>query len=180
MKSEAGVGSTFAFNAWFGIGTPAERRKVVPEALNGARVLVVDDNPSAREVLADLLAELPFAVDQVGVGRGGGRRGAPGGRASAVPDRVHGLEDARHVGRRGGARHQVRRRRGAAPAVIMVTAFGREDVRQEAEEARLDGFLVKPVSASALVDAIIQVFAPETADVRAAAARRAAATASTA
>ena len=37
-----------------------------------------------------------------------------------------------------------------APAIIMVTAFGREDVRQEAEEAGLDGFLVKPVSPSSL------------------------------
>ena len=37
----------------------------------------------------------------------------------------------------------------------MVTAFGREDVRQEAEEAGLDGFLVKPVSPSSLLDAII-------------------------
>jgi two-component system sensor histidine kinase/response regulator len=50
---------------------------------------------------------------------------------------------------------------GLAPAVIMVTAFGREDVRQEAEDAGLDGFLVKPVSASSLVDAIMRVFAPE-------------------
>lgn len=47
------------------------------------------------------------------------------------------------------------------PAIIMVTAFGRDDVRQEAEQAQLDGFLVKPVGMSALFDAIMQVFAPE-------------------
>jgi two-component system sensor histidine kinase/response regulator len=47
------------------------------------------------------------------------------------------------------------------PAIIMVTAFGRDDVRQEAEQAQLDGFLVKPVGTSALLDAIMLVFAPE-------------------
>src|SRR5262249_44928924 len=55
-----------------------------------------------------------------------------------------------------------------APAIIMVTAFGREDVRQEAEDARLDGFLVKPVSPSTLTDAIIQAFAPDQEAVRSA------------
>jgi CheY-like chemotaxis protein/anti-sigma regulatory factor (Ser/Thr protein kinase) len=68
VESEAGVGSTFSFTAWVGVGTATERPKVVPEALNGARVLVVDDNPSARELLADLLDGLPLVVDQVASG----------------------------------------------------------------------------------------------------------------
>jgi two-component system sensor histidine kinase/response regulator len=157
VKSEAGVGSTFAFTAWFGIGTATARPKVVPEALNGARVLVVDDNPGARELLADLLAALPFVVDQVASGE---EALAAVRQAKASPYRIvfmdwkmpgmSGIEAARAI-KAGG---------GQAPAVIMVTAFGREDVRQEADEAGLHGFLVKPVSPSSLVDAIIQVFAP--------------------
>ncbi len=67
------------------------------------------------------------------------------------------------------AARAIKRRRAGAPAIIMVTAFGREDVRQEAEEAGLDGFLVKPVSPSSLFDAIIQVFAPDLAAERPAA-----------
>jgi CheY-like chemotaxis protein len=45
------------------------------------------------------------------------------------------------------------------PAIIMVTAFGREEVREEAERLALDGFLVKPVTRSMLVDALVSVFA---------------------
>jgi PAS domain S-box-containing protein len=167
VKSEAGVGSTFAFTAWFGIGTSTERRRVVPEELNGARVLVADDNPGAREVLAELLAELPFTVDQVA---SGSEALAAVRQAAGTPYRIvfmdwkmpgmSGIEAARAI--KAGEGTQV-------PAVIMVTAFGREDVRQEADEARLDGFLVKPVSPSSLVDAIVQVFAPESAAVRASA-----------
>ena len=34
------------------------------------------------------------------------------------------------------------------PAIVLVTAFGREEVREEAERLQLDGYLVKPVTKS--------------------------------
>jgi PAS domain S-box-containing protein len=160
VNSEAGVGSTFSFTALFGVGAAPARRRVVPEGLNGARVLVADDNPSARELLTEMLADLPFVVDQVA----SGAEAVAAVRQSAAdnPYRIvfmdwkmpglSGIEAGREIKSGAGA--------GGSPAVIMVTAFGREEVRQEAEDAGLDGFLVKPVSPSALLDAIIQVFAP--------------------
>ena len=51
------------------------------------------------------------------------------------------------------------------PAIIMVTAYGREEVMQQAEKLGLDGFLLKPISPSLLFDAIMQAFGktlPET------------------
>jgi two-component system sensor histidine kinase/response regulator len=42
-----------------------------------------------------------------------------------------------------------------------VTAFGREEVREEAERLQLDGFLVKPVTKSMIVDTLVNVFAQE-------------------
>jgi two-component system sensor histidine kinase/response regulator len=47
------------------------------------------------------------------------------------------------------------------PAIIIVTAFGREEVREEAEKLEVDGFLVKPVTKSMLVDSLVQLFATE-------------------
>ena len=46
------------------------------------------------------------------------------------------------------------------PAIVMVTAFGREEVREEAERLGIDGFLVKPVTKSMLVDTLVTLFAP--------------------
>src|SRR4029077_4248236 len=46
------------------------------------------------------------------------------------------------------------------PAVVMVTAFGREDVREEAERLGIDGFLLKPVTRSMLVDTLVTLFTP--------------------
>ena len=45
------------------------------------------------------------------------------------------------------------------PAIVLVTAFGREEVREEAERLQLDGFLVKPVTRSMIVDTLVNVFA---------------------
>jgi CheY-like chemotaxis protein len=45
-----------------------------------------------------------------------------------------------------------------APRIIMVTAYGREEVMQQVEKIGLDGFLVKPVSPSTLFDAIMEAF----------------------
>ena len=44
------------------------------------------------------------------------------------------------------------------PTVIMVTAYGREGVRRQAEDAGIKAFLVKPVTPSDLFDTIMEVF----------------------
>ena len=44
------------------------------------------------------------------------------------------------------------------PPIILVTAYAREEIMQQAEAAGLDGFLLKPVSPSVLFDTIMQAF----------------------
>lgn len=156
VESEAGQGSTFSFTAWFGLGVEGKRRKVVPEDLNGARVLVVDDNPGAREVLSDQLSALPFVVDQVA----SGAEAVAAVRDASSPYRIV-FMDWKMPGMSGIEAGCAIKALPSPPAIIMVTAFGRDDVRHEAEQAQLDGFLVKPVGTSALLDAIMLVFAPE-------------------
>jgi CheY-like chemotaxis protein/HPt (histidine-containing phosphotransfer) domain-containing protein len=47
------------------------------------------------------------------------------------------------------------------PKVIMVTAYGREDVIQSAESAGVDGFLTKPISPSTLLDTLLSTLGRE-------------------
>jgi CheY-like chemotaxis protein len=47
------------------------------------------------------------------------------------------------------------------PAIVMVTAYGREEVMQKADRVGLDGFLIKPLGASVLFDTIMQAFGQE-------------------
>jgi CheY-like chemotaxis protein len=44
---------------------------------------------------------------------------------------------------------------GKIPPIILITAYGREEVMQQAEQLALEGFLLKPVSPSVLFDAIM-------------------------
>ncbi len=41
------------------------------------------------------------------------------------------------------------------PTIIMVTAHGREEIKKEAQNAGLDGFLIKPVTPSVLLDTVV-------------------------
>src|SRR5438445_4455399 len=66
---------------------------------------------------------------------------------------MDGLETSRHIKSNETLQHQ--------PAIVLVTAFGREEVREEAERLQLDGFLVKPGTKSTIVDTLVNVFAHE-------------------
>ena len=56
------------------------------------------------------------------------------------------------------ADHQRGGRLKHVPKIVMVTAFGREDIRAQAEEMGIDGYLLKPVSPSMLYDTLMEVF----------------------
>src|SRR5215469_7931646 len=66
-ESVPGVGSTFHFTAWFGIGSGERQKRFIPD-LAGVRTLVVDDNGQAREILTDALKTFALRVDAVSSG----------------------------------------------------------------------------------------------------------------
>ena len=159
LESEPGVGTTFYFTVWLGVGAAKGSGKIVPEKLAQLRVLVVDDNAAAREILQEPLSAVVSRVDVV----------ASGKEAIAAIQQhdatepydivfmdwrmpgMDGLQASRHIKSDETLSHQ--------PAIVLVTAFGREEVREEAERLQLDGFLVKPVTKSMIVDTLVNVFA---------------------
>jgi PAS domain S-box-containing protein len=158
IESTPGEGSTFIFTAWFGVGAGA--RPVVPARLGAVTALVVDDNPAAREILTDALTGVVARVDAVG---GGAEAVAAVKQQDAASPYdvvfmdwrmpgVDGLEATRRIKQDAALRRP--------PAVVMVTAFGREEVRDEAERLNVEGFLLKPVTKSMLVDTLVTLFSP--------------------
>ncbi len=66
VESEAGVGSAFQFTARLGIqANPKPRMIVKKEELAGLRVLVVDDNATAREILSTMAISFGMEVDVI-------------------------------------------------------------------------------------------------------------------
>jgi CheY-like chemotaxis protein len=63
---------------------------------------------------------------------------------------MDGLEASRII-KRGGHLKRI-------PKIVMVTAFGREDIRTQAEDMGIDGYLLKPVTPSTLFDTLVELF----------------------
>ncbi|MFZ6873108.1 response regulator [Undibacterium sp. Di27W] len=156
VDSLPGRGSNFSFAIWLGLSTAApQHRQSLPEDFKRLRMLVVDDNASAREILSTQLNALEFAVSTVASGQD-----AITAVQQAELDhpfdvafidwqmpKLDGIETARRL-----KSLSIRLR------IVLVTAFGKDDVRAQSEKARIDAFLVKPVSQSSLLDTILGLF----------------------
>jgi two-component system sensor histidine kinase/response regulator len=161
LESEPGVGSTFYFTVWLGVGSGIGGRRVVPARLDRLRVLVVDDNPAACEILQESLTSIARKVDVANSGKDAlsavRRHDADEPYDIVFMDwrmpGMDGLQASRYIKSDETLSHQ--------PAIVLVTAFGREEVREEAERLQLDGYLVKPVTRSMIVDTLVNVFAEE-------------------
>ena len=158
LDSEAGRGTSVRFSSWFGIAQPSVQHQVVPGAINGMRLLIVDDNPAAAEILQEILIELPVDIDVVD-------SGAAALQAVRECNLTHpygviftdlrmpemdGLELITYLKRDGSLQ--------PAPLTVLVSAHGREEVSYREDIALPDGFLTKPVNASTLVDCLVELF----------------------
>jgi PAS domain S-box-containing protein len=156
VESEPGQGSTFWFTARLGRGQ-AKKKVLLPEPdLRHRRLLVVEDNPQAREILTEMLKSMTFRVDEVDSGE---QALAAISEAETIGDPFHmvfldwrlpgidGIETARRI-----ASTPLKN----PPHRVMVTAYGREEVFREAEGAGIEMVLVKPVNPSILFDAAVR------------------------
>jgi two-component system sensor histidine kinase/response regulator len=157
VESEVGKGSTFWFTTRLGKAV-GKAKNLMPEPdLRGRRVLVVDDNEAARNILDDMLSSMSFKVGQV---TGGEEAIAAVRKASASEEPyeivfldwrmpgMDGIEAAKAI-------HKLQL--DVIPHLVMVTAYGREEVFKEAESAGLEDFIIKPVNPSLLFDTTMRV-----------------------
>ncbi|MBV8865286.1 MAG: response regulator [Acidobacteriaceae bacterium] len=159
VESEYGKGSTFYFTASFGIGSSdSERQRFIPD-LAGIRALVVDDNAQAREILTDVLSGFALRAESVSSGEDAIRVLAAADTKDPyqlvlmdwhMPG-MDGLQTSRVIMREGRLQH--------TPKIAMVTAFGRDEIRAQAEEIGIQGYLTKPINPSMLYDTLMDFFA---------------------
>jgi PAS domain S-box len=159
VESSLGEGSTFTFTAEF-TRRPEEsaRSLFIPVDLAGLRVLVVDDSEPAREILTDQINSFGFETTAV---KSGEAAISELKRAAINKPYDLVLMDWKMPGMDGIEAAQLilkDNKLGQTPLVIMVTAFGREEVMNKAEKAGINAFLLKPVNQSLLFDTIMQSF----------------------
>jgi signal transduction histidine kinase/CheY-like chemotaxis protein/HPt (histidine-containing phosphotransfer) domain-containing protein len=162
VESEPGKGSIFRFTATFGLGKEkVKKRFMLSPDLQGMKVLVVDDNATSRDILQDILESFSFEVTLVASGEEGleDLEKAPEDHPFELVimdwklPGIDGIEASQRIKKNPGL--------SKIPAIVLVTAYGREDVMKAAEQAGLDGFLIKPVNSSVLFDTIMQALGEE-------------------
>ncbi|SAL24844.1 multi-sensor hybrid histidine kinase [Caballeronia arvi] len=158
VESRLGEGSRF----WFDItlGVDAAHAPVHDQGAffdHDARILIADDNAIAGEILSRTVRSLGWHADVVTSGTAAVARIADAARSDAPYDialldwrmpGLDGLDTAKQVVAMNG--------RVAPPLVLLVTAFGREVLResQKTGAAPFAGFLTKPVTPKQLAAAI--------------------------
>ncbi|MBT8363427.1 MAG: PAS domain S-box protein, partial [Deltaproteobacteria bacterium] len=166
VESESGQGTTFSFTANLGLGKETVKKRLVPSSdLRGMKVLVVDDSATSRNILQDILESFTFDVTLAASAEEGLEEIQ---RADTDQPYEMVLMDWKMPGLDGlEASEQIKNQQNLSkiPAIILVTAYGREELMQRAEQIGLEGFLIKPIGPSVLFDTIMHAFGeavPET------------------
>ncbi|WP_373498356.1 response regulator [Desulfococcus sp.] len=162
FESEMGKGSTFNFTAVFGLqgkDTQRKPRRQCIDDLQGLRVLVVDDSRTSQDILKSYLESLSFRVSTADSGEAGLILLEEAARENRAFELVlmdwkmpgmDGIEASRRIKTEMNLPH--------VPVIIMITAYGNEEVMRQAESVGLEGFLIKPSSQSSLFNTIMEVF----------------------
>jgi len=166
VESEQGRGSTFSFTANFGLGKEKAKKRFKPsQDLRGMKVLVVDDNATSRGIFQEMLESFSFEVTLATSGQEGLTELE---KASESKPFELVIMDWKMPGMDGiEASRRIKNHTGLSkiPPIVLVTAYGREEVIHQAEEVGLEGSLLKPVNSSMLFDTVMQAFGeavPET------------------
>ena len=158
-------GSTFHFNLEFMLDTQASKINQVhllPPNIKEMRMMVLDDNQSAREILAQILDELGVRVDLMSDANSAQQAIINADRANdpyqlILTDWLRPKQDAAQFIRHIRSGQQLKQQ----PSIVLMTAFGHEEIQEEAEAAGVSGFLFKPISRSSLFDTLASLFAPQ-------------------
>ena len=162
LHSEVGRGTAMHFTAWFGKGRDLPQRQVIPQAINGMRILVVDDNPVACTIMVEDLSMLPVEVDQMTSGAAAlaAIRANDSGRPYDVVFTDVVMPELDGIGLMRAVKTDPDIHR--PPMFVLVSAYGADEVNHRPGSALANGFLTKPVGPSMLVDTLVELYAPGT------------------
>ena len=154
IDTKIGEGTSVSFTATFKFGSEIKQRTPVA-SLQGVKVLVVDDNESARTVFSEMLASLtlsPTAVCSAAEAYEELRKTDKTQPYQLVlmdwrmPE-VTGIEAAGHI---------RDMNLNNPPPITLCTAFGKGDLQIQAEEAGIRNILYKPVNPSQIFNTVLE------------------------
>ncbi len=158
VESETGKGSVFSFTVVCGISKNLQNHSF-PAAVDirGKRALVCDDNETSKEILKEALEMFTFEVVACSNAKDAiSELKKPGGKPVELilmdykmPE-IDGIQAIEMI-------HNDPEITGS-PKIIMVSAYGKEDIFTDKNHTLVDGFIEKPLNYSTLFDTIMDLF----------------------
>ncbi len=160
VESIKGKGSIFFFDVWFGLPFEEPVSETDFSVLSGLKALVVDDNMAARKIMKKALIKFGISVKVVESGHKCLVEVVKEFETKRPYDiifmdwkmpEMDGVETINQL--MSLSEFKVKK-----PRIIMVTAFGREEIRRISIKAGVDAFLMKPVNRSIILDTLIDLY----------------------
>lgn len=153
VESQLGHGSTFRFTAEFHTANIATQQQGPYQPKQGLKALLVDDSESARIILDEMLTSFGFEVYTAENAQ----------QAIEIFKTQHSVEspfsilmvDWKMPGMNGiELVESLKQEMESIPAVIMVTAYGLESIKEATSKKLVNDYLLKPINPSTLFDVI--------------------------
>ncbi|MDL2285632.1 response regulator [Desulfovibrio sp. OttesenSCG-928-F07] len=157
LESEEGKGTKITFTVYLEENVGKASRWSAPQ-LRGMRVLLVDDNETARHVIGAMLSGFSFQVDTTASASEAFQLISAADEAGTpyslilldwrMPN-IDGVEAAGYISRKMQLNH--------LPKLVLITAFGRTEEHIAMAQNGISSLIHKPVNPSHLLDAILEV-----------------------
>ncbi len=157
VESKINKGSIFYFTAEFNIAD--EKSAIFDDTLisklRGLKALIIDDNEQSRLIIKELLEQFYFSTVLAASGAEGlAEFEKPNNKFDIVfidwkmPE-LDGLTTAKII--------KEKQTNENKPAIVIMTAYGKEEIIEETQKLNLDGILIKPINRSAMFDTILNI-----------------------
>ena len=158
VESEYGKGSTFWFTAKLIKDTSSKKRVLLKKDLETKRVLVVDDNDAALEIMTEMLKAMSMQVESTNSGERALELILNADKKTPfdiivtdwhMPPGMNGIELIKSV-------NQFKLKK--TPSNILFSNVSQNELSNEAEKHGIEHILTKPVNASVLFEVILLIF----------------------
>ncbi|MBS7527505.1 response regulator [Fusibacter paucivorans] len=163
IESIVGKGSVFSFTAWFEVQEEDHlQQQLIENEVSDMKVLIVDDNSAAREIISEYFYAMGFQANSVSTGEDALYLIAASDKANPydavfidwkMPE-SDGIDVVRKINSLENLRHK--------PAMVLITAYDMNEMMKQAEGLGVSYFLAKPVNQSTLYDTIVKIGKPHT------------------
>lgn len=158
VESKYGKGSTFWFTAKLIKDTSSKKRVLLKQDLETKRVLVVDDNDAALEIMTEMLKAMSMQVESANSGERALELILNADKKTPfdiivtdwhMPPGMNGIELVKSV-------NQFKLKK--TPSNILFSNVSQDELSNEAEKHGIEHILTKPVNASVLFEVILSIF----------------------